>query len=132
MKVWPEKKTKRRKLMKDEKVKGEMTSSGTHEFFVLNLTDRSLTGQVMWENNKENPGKDEKVSIAVNELQPANISEKKQFFPVEGKNDYWRYSEKGRTYQLNCYDKDRYAVVTISDYGIGVLVTATSPDTWEW
>jgi hypothetical protein len=33
---------------------------------------------------------------------------------------------------LNVYDNDRYTVVVISDYGIGILVTATSPDTWKW
>lgn len=38
----------------------------------------------------------------------------------------------GRQYQLNCYDGDRYVVVTISDYGIAVLPTKTSPYTWEW
>ncbi|MFJ8664045.1 hypothetical protein [Streptomyces sp. NPDC093795] len=34
--------------------------------------------------------------------------------------------------QLNCFDGDRYVVVTISDYGIAVLPTKTSPYTWGW
>lgn len=110
--------------MKDEKL--EMASNGSHEFFVLNLTTSPLKGKVSWISSGN------EISIDVNGLAPASISEKKAFYPSSGNRDKWRWSEKGREYQLNVYDKDRYAVVTISDYGIGVLVTDTSPDTWKW
>ncbi|MBH1970180.1 hypothetical protein FK216_03405 [Moraxellaceae bacterium AER2_44_116] len=106
--------------------KGTMLGSGQHEFFVVNLTRSALTGSVVWSNNSS------EYSIDVNGLQPGSVSVKQAFAPASGHKDYWKWTEKGRDYQLNCYDDDRYAVVTISEYGIGVLVTSTSPDTWKW
>jgi hypothetical protein len=106
--------------------KGEMLSSGTFEFFVVNISSNPLTGTVKWHNSSRES------SINVNNLQPGNSSGKQSFSPESGKNDYWTWSVKGGDHKLNCYDNDRYAVVVISDYGIGVLVAATSPDTWKW
>lgn len=111
--------------MKEEK-KNEMAANATHEFFVVNITSQPLKGTVTWS------GGGNSISIDVTGLAPGQASGVKQFFPTSGHNDYWRWSEKGRDYQLNCYDADRYAVVVLSDYGIGVLVTSTSPDTWKW
>lgn len=106
--------------------KGEMLGSGTFEFFVVNISNKPLTGTVKWHNSSR-----ESV-IDVNGLLPGSTSSKQSFAPESGKTDYWSWSVKSKNYQLNCYDDDRYAVVVISDYGIGVLVTATSPDTWKW
>ncbi len=103
--------------------KGKMSASGSHEFFVVNLTDIPLTGKVSW---------NDAIDIDVNGLVPGTASELKQFAPKGGTADLWHYSVRGRSYQLNVYDADRYTVVVISNYGIGVLVTATSPDTWKW
>ncbi len=114
--------------LKDEikESKSEMVGNGVHEFFVVNITNAPLKGTVSWSNGSD------KVSIDVNGLAPATMSMTRAFAPKGGARDYWNWSEKGREYQLNCYDQDRYAVVVISDYGIGVLVTNTSPDTWKW
>lgn len=111
---------------KSNDTKGEMLANGQHEFFVVNITNNPLKGVVIWSNGSS------KYSIDVNGLEPGSISRKQAFSPQSGKKDYWSWSEKGREYQLNCYDGDRYAAVVISDYGIGVLVTSTSPDTWKW
>jgi hypothetical protein len=109
-----------------EEAKGEMLGSGQHEFFVVNLMSTPLAGTVTWHNSSSS------FSIDVNGLAPGATSRKQAIAPQSGKKDYWNWSERGRDYQLNVYDDDRYAVVTISSYGIGVLVTATSPDTWKW
>jgi hypothetical protein len=111
--------------MKEEQ-KGDMQGNKKHEFFVVNISSKALKGTVSWHNS------DYSEAIDVNGLQPASISKTQAFTPASRNNDYWHWSEKGRDYQLNCYGDDRYAVVVISDYGIGVLVTNTSPDTWSW
>lgn len=111
---------------KDEKGALAKAEGGTFEFFVVNLTDKPLTGSVSWR------GGSRSVSLEVDGLQPGTASERKAFSPQSGVRDLWQWSARGREYQLNVYDGDRYAVVVLSDYGIGVLVTATSPDTWKW
>lgn len=98
----------------------------THEFFVANLTTSALTGTVKWH------GGDDSQEISVAGLQPGTCSALQSFYPTGGTRDLWSWSERGREYQLNCYEHDRYVVVTISNYGIGVLPTDTSPDTWKW
>jgi hypothetical protein len=98
----------------------------SYQFAVVNITNSALTGSVIWS------GGNRTESIDVNGLPPASISGSKEFFPQSGDSDMWHWSERGRKYQLNCYDDDHYAVVVISEYGIGVLVTATKPDTWSW
>ena len=100
--------------------------ASTHEFFVLNISSKPLHGKVSWL-----AGGNE-VSINVNGLAPCSISKREMFAPMAMHRDLWRYSGKGRKYQLNCKASDRYAVVVISDYGLSVLVTGTSPDTWKW
>jgi hypothetical protein len=107
--------------------KGQMQDEGgTFEFFVVNISSQKLTGSVSWK------GGGRSVSIDVNGLAPGTKSEMKSFSPQGGVTDYWQWSARGRQYQLNIYDGDRYTVVVISDYGIGVLVTSTAPDTWKW
>ncbi|GAA3929833.1 hypothetical protein GCM10022244_43520 [Streptomyces gulbargensis] len=103
-----------------------MGDSGTFEFFVLNLTKEPLKGTVSWN------GAGRTVDMDVNGLEPCAVSQRAAFSPERGRDDMWSWSERGRQYQLNCYDGDRYVVVTISDYGIAVLPTKTSPYTWEW
>lgn len=109
-----------------ETEKSEMASSGTFEFFVVNITSGELTGNVTW------TGGSRSVPIDVTGLKPGEVSQKKSFSPQGGTKDLWQYSGRGRQYQLNVYDGDRYTAVVLSDYGIGVLVTSTSPDTWKW
>lgn len=106
--------------------KDEMQGDGLFEFFVVNISSQPLTGSVTWQNSTRQN------SINVDGLEPGSVSGKKPFAPESGKTDYWTWDMKGREYQLNCYDGDSYAVVVISDYGIAVLVTDTSPDTWKW
>ena len=106
--------------------KGAMRGGGRHEFFVVNLTNEKLKGHVLWKSSRN------EIKLDVNGLEPGRSSPRKQFFPSGGNRDYWRWSELGREYQLNCYDRDTYAAITISGYGIGVLVTDTNPDTWKW
>lgn len=77
-------------------------------------------------------GGDRSVELSVDGLKLAAISELKAFSPQGGTKDMWHWIERGREYQLNCYDGDRYVVVTISSHGIGVIPTSTSPDTWKW
>jgi len=103
-----------------------MRSGGIFEFFVVNISSEPLIGTVKWFNNSRES------AIDVDGLEPGSVSKKQPFAPESGKTDYWRWDKKGRDYQLNCYDEDIFAVVVISDYGIGVLVTDTSPDTWKW
>jgi hypothetical protein len=112
--------------MSEKDQKGEMSGGGTFEFFVVNLTTKPLTGTVTWS------GGSRKVPLDVNGLQPGTASARKAFSPQGGVKDQWQWSARGRAYQLNIYDGDQYTVVVISDYGIGVLVTATAPDTWKW
>ncbi len=112
--------------MSEKDEKGELKSGGTFEFFVVNLTKNPLTGDVSWK------GGSRTASINVNGLQPGTASSRQAFAPQSGTRDLWHWSVKGRDYQLNVYDNDRYTVVVISDYGIGVLVTSTAPDTWKW
>ena len=109
-----------------EDQKGEMVGAGTFEFFVVNITSSTLTGKVTW------TGGSRSVSLDVNGQQPGTASRLQAFSPQGGTNDFWQWSARGRQYQLNVYDKDRYTVVVLSDYGIGVLVTSTKPDTWKW
>ncbi|WP_052845050.1 hypothetical protein [Streptomyces sp. NRRL S-31] len=71
-------------------------------------------------------------AIEVKGLQPGQASPLKGFDPQSGKVDWWKWSERGGWHQLNIYGGDRYVAVTLSNYGIGVLPTATSPDTWKW
>ena len=97
-----------------------------HEFCVLNVSTKPLKGSVSWIAGGN------KVSINVNNLQPCAVSARKEFSPMSLHRDQWHWSEKGRKYQLNCYKKDRFAVVVISDYGLSVIVTATAPDKWKW
>lgn len=97
-----------------------------HEFCVLNLTSKPLTGTVSWLSGGN------EIPINVNGLAPCTLSERKAFTPMGGHRDLWKWSGKGRKYQLNAYKTDRFAVVAISDYGLSVLVTSTSPDTWKW
>ena len=112
------------KLSHEENLpKGEMLSNGSHEFFVVNARSGALTGSVSW---------NDEVSINVDGLKPGQISDKANFTPKSGVSDRWQWSEKGRSYQLNVYDNDRIAVVILSDYGISVIVTSTSPDSWKW
>ena len=108
--------------------KGEMDGTGgTFEFFVLNLChDKLGPSKVTWR------GGDQKQSIDVGGLEPATISGRKQFYPKSGVKDEWNYSLRDREFQLNIFEFDRYVVVTISEYGIGVLPTFTAPDTWKW
>jgi hypothetical protein len=110
----------------DETDKVEMSGGGTFEFFVVNISSSELRGTVSW------TGGSRKDSIDVTGLKPGAISRMQTFSPQGGVRDLWRYSERGRDYQLNVYDGDRYTAVVLSDYGIGVLVTSTSPDTWKW
>lgn len=98
----------------------------THEFCVLNLTQKPLKGNVSWIAGGNS------VPINVNGLKPCTLSERKQFTPMSMHRDTWKWSERGRKYQLNCYKKDRFAVVVISDYGLTVVVTGTAPDKWKW
>ena len=112
--------------MSDKDEKGEMAGGGTFEFFVVNLTTSPLTGNVTW------AGGSRSVPLNVNGLLPGTASGRAAFSPQSGVRDLWQWSARGRQYQLNVYDNDRYTVVVISDYGIGILVTATSPDTWKW
>lgn len=97
-----------------------------HEFCVLNMTTKPLSGKVSWL-----AGGNE-VSIDVNGLKPCAVSARQQFAPMSLKRDQWKWSKRGRAYQLNCKATDRFAVVVISDYGLSVIVSSTSPDTWKW
>ncbi|MET8278156.1 hypothetical protein [Micromonospora sp. NPDC005174] len=106
--------------------KGPMAGGGSFDFFVVNISSETLTGNVTW------TGGSRSESVDVNGLAPATMSELQSFSPQSGVNDYWQWSEKGDKYKLNVYDKDRHTAVVISDYGIGVLVTNTSPGTWSW
>ncbi|MET8040576.1 hypothetical protein ABZU25_06885 [Micromonospora sp. NPDC005215] len=106
--------------------KGPMAGSGSFDFFVVNISSEALTGNVTW------TGGSRSESLDVDGLAPAAMSQQQSFSPQSGVNDYWQWSEKGDKYKLNVYDKDRYAAVLISDYGIGVLLTNTSPGTWAW
>ena len=107
--------------------KGEMFSNGgVFEFFVVNISNSALTGTVKWHNSSRESVLD------VNGLQPGSTSIKQSFSPESGKSDYWIWSGKDGDHRLNCHDNDRYVAVVISNYGIGVLVTDTSPDTWKW
>lgn len=98
----------------------------THEFCVLNLTAHPLKGKVSWLSGGN------EVAIDVNGLKPCTLSARKNFAPMAMHRDLWKWSAKGRKYQLNCKANDRFAVVVISDYGPSVIVTSTSPDTWKW
>ena|SRR5438105_1873149 len=106
--------------------KGDMGVDQVHEFFVVNITTGPLDGKVYWE------GGGTKEEVDVSGLQPGQVSKLKTFSPQSGTKDWWKWSERGRSYQLNIYGGDRYVAVTISNYGIGVIPTATSPDTWGW
>ncbi|UVO30521.1 hypothetical protein [Bradyrhizobium arachidis] len=75
--------------------KGAMTGGGRHEFFVVNLTDEKLKGHVLWKSSRN------EIKLDVNGLEPGKSSPRKQFFPSGGNRDYWRWSERGREYQLN-------------------------------
>lgn len=110
----------------EETQKGAMLGNGAHFFLVVNLSDAPLSGRVMWQSASH------EVALDVEGLAPGGVSKLQPFYPSGGHNDYWHWSQKGRKYQLNCYDRDRYAVVTISNYGIGVLPSETSPDSWKW
>ncbi|WP_083647002.1 hypothetical protein [Kitasatospora sp. CB01950] len=97
-----------------------------HEFFVVNIQTEALSGTVSWESGTDS------ASIDVNGLKPTCSSELKAIRPTSDP-DQWSWSERGRKYTLNIKQSaDRYAVVVISDYGIAVLPTSTSPDHWEW
>ena len=113
-------------MQEAEADKGAMAGSGSFDFFVVNISSETLNGTVTW------TGGSRSQSITVDGLKPGTMSEHQSFSPQSGAKDYWQYSAKGRKYQLNIYDADRYTVVVISDCGIGVLVTSTSPDTWSW
>ncbi|MBM0275389.1 hypothetical protein [Micromonospora tarensis] len=106
--------------------KGPMSGGGSFDFFVVNISSAALAGTVTWTGG----GRSE--SLDVEGLAPAGMSQQQSFSPQSGKNDYWQWSEKGDKYKLNVYDQDRYTAVVISDFGIGVLVTNTSPGTWSW
>ncbi|NHB94092.1 hypothetical protein [Photorhabdus cinerea] len=110
----------------EKKEKGEMLDSNDHFFFVVNLTNENLRGQVIW-SNSENTS-----TLDVSGLRPGTASFLQGFYPASWKTDYWQWTERGRKYQLDCYGSDIYVVVVISYYGISVLPTATSPDTWQW
>lgn len=107
--------------------KGPMSGGGDFKFFVVNIGSSNLTGTVKW------TGGGRSASINVSGLAPGSKSDMTDFAPQGGVNDYWNYSAKGSTtYKLNVYDNDNLTVVVISNYGIGVLVTSTSPGTWAW
>jgi hypothetical protein len=106
--------------------KGEMLSYNKHFFFALNITNRPLKGKIKWTN------KDYTEVLSVDGLEPGHISEKMAFSPSSGHRDIWSFDKKGSKYQLNVYGDDVYTVIVISDYGLGILPTATSPDTWKW
>ena len=106
--------------------KGMMSGAGEFQFFVVNLSAGALRGTVTW------TGGSRSAKIDVNGLRPGTVSALQSFSPQGGTRDLWQWSQRGGTYQLNVYDDDRYTAVVISDYGIGILVTATAPDTWKW
>ncbi|MFF4762636.1 hypothetical protein [Streptomyces sp. NPDC001292] len=106
--------------------KGDMGADEVHQFFVVNVTTGPLDGKVYWE------GGGSQAAIDVQGLQPGQASRLESFSPKSGSKDWWKWSERGGWNQLNIYGGDRYVAVTISNYGIGVLPTATSPDTWKW
>ncbi|MGW2544806.1 hypothetical protein ACWC5I_29000 [Kitasatospora sp. NPDC001574] len=100
--------------------------NAVHEFFVVNIRTEPLTGTVSWESGNDS------ASVNVDGLKPTGISELTAIRPTADP-DHWSWSEKGRKYTLNIkQSEDRYAVVVLSDYGIAVLPTSTSPDYWEW
>ncbi|MBS9425756.1 hypothetical protein [Photorhabdus caribbeanensis] len=110
----------------EEKEKGEMLEINNHYFFVVNLTNENLIGDVIWSSSGNTS------TLNVDGLHPATASLIQEFYPESWKNDYWQWTAKGRQYQLNCYDNDIYVAVVISDFGISVLPTGTSPDAWKW
>ncbi|WP_387462749.1 hypothetical protein [Photorhabdus sp. RM323S] len=110
----------------EKKEKGKMLGVNSHYFFVVNITNKILTGDVVW-NNSGNTS-----ALNIDGLYPATASLLQEFYPESGKTDYWQWTKRGRKYQLDCYDNDIYVAVVISDYGIGVLPSGTSPDTWKW
>ncbi|WP_445219900.1 hypothetical protein ACKWRH_07105 [Bradyrhizobium sp. Pa8] len=93
---------------------------------MVNLTKEKLKGHILWESSGN------EIKLDVNGLEPGKRSLRKQFYPSSGNRNYCRWSERDGGYQLNCDDGYKYAIVTISDYGIRVLATDTSPDTWKW
>lgn len=110
---------------------GEMgeESNGTHEYFVLNLTTKPLDGEVLCDNTVQ------RVPIPVRGLQPGAVSERREFYPVSEHLNYWKHDgQHGGWYGYphDLHDGDRYTVVTISDYGIAVVPTATAPAYWDW
>ncbi|MCP3396953.1 MULTISPECIES: hypothetical protein [unclassified Bradyrhizobium] len=109
-----------------ESTKRGQSGQGKHEFFVVNLTKKKLKGHVLWRSSGN------EIKLDVNGLEPGKGSLRKQFYPSSGSRNYWRWSHGDGEYQLNCDDGYTYAIVTISDHGIRVLATDTSPDTWKW
>lgn len=87
---------------------------------------KKLKGHVLWRSSGN------EIKLDVNGLEPGKGSLRKQFYPSSGSRNYWRWSHGDGEYQLNCDDGYTYAIVTISDHGIRVLATDTSPDTWKW
>ncbi|MFI9161068.1 hypothetical protein ACIGXI_09780 [Kitasatospora aureofaciens] len=107
--------------------KGDMgAADGVHEYFVVNVTTGPLDGKVQWE------GGGGTRELDVSGLQPGKTSALKDFDPQSGSKDWWKWDQRGRWYQLNCYGGDRYVAVVITNYGISVIPTATSPDSWKW
>ena len=110
--------------------KGDMGYTGgepqVHEFYVVNITTGPLDGKVYWE------GAGAQVAIDVKGLEPGKASKLGSFSPQSGSRDWWKWSERGEWRALNIYGGDRYVAVAISNYGFGVIPTATSPNTWKW
>ncbi|OAF02803.1 hypothetical protein AYJ54_25720 [Bradyrhizobium centrolobii] len=111
---------------KEKAKKGATKGGGKHEFIVLNLTKEKLKGHVLWESSGD------EIKIDVNGLESGKGSLRKRSYPSSGNRVYWRSSERDRESELNCWHGYAHAIVTISDYGIRVLATDTSPDTWKW
>lgn len=110
-----------------------------HEFKVINLTTSNLAPGSIVRWNKRVPLLGTVVDTEfqdVSGLAPFVLSTSKVIRPSTGFNDDWGFWENGvvknREFQLNVRTTDRYVLVTISDYGFGVIVTHTSPDTWQW
>ncbi|WP_197489413.1 hypothetical protein [Bradyrhizobium sp. DOA1] len=112
-------------MMKKEKEKTAKKGGAKHEFFVVNLTKEKLKGHVLWKSSGN------EVKVDVEGLEPGKRSLRKQFYPSSC-NNYWRWSERDREYQASSDHGYTYAIVTVSNNGIRVLATDTSPDTWKW
>lgn len=99
----------------------------THEFFVVNISNSTLTGTVTWSNESDHEGLD------VGGVESGTISKSQSFTPGSSQ-DFWAWDqEPARKYEQNIFqDSDRYVAVVLSDYGIAVLPTSHSGDKWQW